>query len=154
MIYGGWLLEINSILEYPRMPDATRQFYLSLQFGGVALLPGLLIHLHVVYMRTIARFGISRWADLLAGVFYALPILGSAGAGVYAVRHGSPFEFLDVITGTGLFAAFLLFPALIVSAGADFAISKRAEDSRERSFFGFAWGSLGSGVRYTLNRFH
>ena len=136
MIYGGWLLEINSILQYERMPEATRRFYLFLQYGGVAFLPGFLIHLHIVYMRTIARFRIPRWMDLIVGLFYAAPVLGCAAVGVYAANYGGNFGFLDLIGGLGLIGSFLLFPALIASAGADFVIFKRAVEPTDRPFFG------------------
>ena len=136
MIYGGWLLEINSILEYPTMPDVTRRFYLFLQYGGVCLLPGFLIHLHIVCMRSLARIRIPRWADVVAGFFYAAPILGSAAVSMRAVSRGAKFEFLEVITGAALFGVLLLFPALIASTAADFTIFKRAADPTQRRFFG------------------
>jgi signal transduction histidine kinase len=136
MIYGGWLLEINSILQYERMPEATRRFYLLLQYGGVAFLPGFLIHLHIVYMRTIAGFRIPRWGDLIAGLFYAAPILGLASLGSSAVNHGDNFGFLDLIGGLGVIGSVLLFPALIANAGADFVIFRRSVESTDRRFFG------------------
>jgi signal transduction histidine kinase len=135
MIYGGWLLEMNSILEYPRMPDTTRQFYLLLQYGGVAFLPGFLVHLHIAYLRTVSRFQIPAWAGWMAGIFYAGPILGCVAVGIYAASHGANFGFLDVIGGLGLFGGFLLLPALIASVGADFAIFRVAVDPADRHFF-------------------
>jgi signal transduction histidine kinase len=136
MVYGGWLLEINSVIEYGAVPEVTRRLYWFLQFGGVSFLAAFLVHTHIAYLRDIAKVRIPRWWALVAGLFYAAPVVGCAAAGLYARRHGPPLELSDMVLGLGFFGVLLLVPALLVSVTADISIFRHASGPTERRFFG------------------
>jgi signal transduction histidine kinase len=136
MIYSGWLLEINSLIEYRAVPDVTQRFYWFLQFGGLSFLAAFLVHAHIAYLRDIAKFRAPRWWALVAGSFYVAPVLGCAAAGFYAGRHGPPFGLSDMALGLGFFGGLLLFPALLISVAADISIFRHASSPTERKFFG------------------
>ncbi len=136
MIYSGLLLEINSLIEYRAVPEVTQRFYWFLQFGGLSFLAAFLVHAHIAYLRDIAKFRSRRWWALVAGLFYAAPVVGCAAAGLYARRHGPPFGLSDLVLGLGFFGVLLLVPALLISVTADLSIFRRASDPTERKFFG------------------
>ncbi len=136
MIYSGWLLEINSVIEYRAVPEVTRRFYWFLQFGGVSFLAAFLVHAHIAYLRDIASRRIPRWWGLVAGLFYAAPVVGCAATGLYARRHGPPLGLPDMVLGLGFFGVLLLVPALLISVTADISLFMRASGPTERKFFG------------------
>jgi len=136
MIYSGWLLEINSVIEYRAVPEVTRRFYWFLQFGGASFLAAFLVHAHIAYLRDIASRRIPRWWGLVAGLFYAAPVVGCAAAGLYARRHGPPLGLPDMVLGLGFFGVLLLIPALLISVTADISLFMRASGPTERRFFG------------------
>ena len=157
LIYGGLLLEINSVIAYGEPSFLTKLLVSLLGAVGFGLLPGLLVHFNLVYMRSVSRRSLSPFLSLVALIFYAAPI-------VYAVVRTSlspPWSLLPWLETGGM--EVLPF-AILVCIGFEMSIVRASVHAVERSFFrslialsavivlalaycvGLAWMGLGSGA--------
>jgi signal transduction histidine kinase len=128
LIYGGLLLEINSVMEYGEPSFLTRLLVSLLGALGFGLLPGLLVHLNLVYTRSGAHRSLIRFLGFVAVIFYAAPF-------VYAAVRTSlspPWSLLRWLEEGGM--EVLPF-AILVCIGFEIAIVRASAHHVERSFF-------------------
>jgi signal transduction histidine kinase len=134
MIYGGGLLEINSILEYGTPPVATQTFYSVLESLGFAFLPAFLLHAHLTYARTLLPQFASRCFDVIVGALYAMPFVYVVLAAV-VLHYRFPYAVLASVGEAGQTGKETFVIATLVTAAGDFGIARSSDDLVARGFF-------------------
>jgi signal transduction histidine kinase len=134
-LYAGGLLEINAVMQYGSPPYATRLFYSILHDLGIAFLPALLVHVHLVYSRSARRRGLTRWfGNVVVSMLYILPfayVLGSA----FVLRHLPVFNFLALASWFAAAGGDVLLPAVFLCAFLEYLTAKSSKEPGERRFF-------------------
>ena len=129
--YSGALLAANAAIHYVIPPMSTAMFAMGLLLGGLAFLPGLLVHAQVEYGRVAGEVRIGSWQKILVAAFY-LPLVFFLARIVPQIlaRPG-----LDVLWSGGFAAAFYgiwLGLALAASAWLETRALRASDDSSSR----------------------
>ena len=126
-LYSGGLLEINAVMQYGSPSDATRLFYSILHDLGIAFLPALLVHVHLVYSRSANGRAFPRWfGNVVVSLLYVLPfayVLGSA----YILRDLPVFSFLALASWFAAGGGDVLLPAVLLCIGVEYLTSKSSD---------------------------
>jgi signal transduction histidine kinase len=134
LIYSGGLLQINSIIQYGSPPYSTRLFYSILQDVGIAFLPALLLHSHLVYIRSVQDRAVRAWCWAVVWLLYAMPFIHAWGA-QFLVRNLPASSFLVKSSWLAAGGADGFLPATLLSLLFDFSIAKSSRDPNEHKFF-------------------
>ncbi len=129
LIYASGLLEINALVEYG--PAASRWSYTLLRCLGFAFLPGLLIQMHIAYLKSVRGRRVSNWLGALPGLFYLAPFAVLTFA---VVRGGAvpPMTIRDGFQFLAIIGSVLLIPALIVAAPIQLFVARTSKDPTEQ----------------------
>lgn len=149
--YSGALLAANAAIHYVIPPMSTAMFAMGLLLGGLAFLPGLLVHAQVEYGRVAGEVRIGSWQKILVAAFY-LPLVFFLARIVPQIlaRPG-----LDVLWSGGFAAAFYgiwLGLALAASAWLETRALRASDDPSLRRLhilLGVVFGILAALVFYT-----
>ncbi|HEV2196423.1 MAG TPA: hypothetical protein VGR55_12640, partial [Candidatus Acidoferrum sp.] len=149
--YSGALLAANAAIHYVIPPMSTAMFAMGLLLGGLAFLPGLLVHAQVEYGGVAGEVRIGSWQKILVAAFY-LPLVFFLARIVPQIlaRPG-----LDVLWSGGFAAAFYgiwLGLALAASAWLETRALRASDDPSLRRLhilLGVVFGILAALVFYT-----
>lgn len=149
--YSGALLTANAAIHYVIPPMSTAMFAMGLLLGGLAFLPGLLVHAQVEYGRVAGEVRTGSWQKILVAAFY-LPLVFFLARIVPQIlaRPG-----LDVLWSGGFAAAFYgiwLGLALAASAWLETRALRASDDPSLRRLhilLGVVFGILAALVFYT-----
>jgi signal transduction histidine kinase len=134
LLYAGGLLEMNALIQYASPPYATRLFYSILHDLGIAFLPALLVHVHLVYARSVPGQAFPRWfGNAVVSLLYILPsayVLGTA----FILRHLPGFSFLALASWFAAGGVAMLLPAVLLCAGVEYVTAKSSKEPNERRF--------------------
>jgi signal transduction histidine kinase len=134
LLYSGGLLEINAVMQYGSPPYATRLFYSILHDLGIAFLPALLVHVHLVYSRSVGGRGLPRWfGNIVVSTLYILPFAYVLGA-AFVLRHLPVFNFLALASWFAAGGEDVL-PAVFLCAFLEYVTAKSSKEPGERRFF-------------------
>jgi signal transduction histidine kinase len=131
LIFSSSLLEINAFVQYGNPPVATRWSYTLLRCLGFAFLPGLLIQMHLAYLKSVRGRTVSKWLDAVAGLFYVAPFAILALALAWE-RPVPPISIRDGFYLLAIIGSVVLIPALLVVAPIQLCVARRSEDPTER----------------------
>ena len=134
LIYAGGLLEINALIQYASPPYATRLFYSILHDLGIAFLPALLVHVHLVYSRPERARWLPRWSgNVLVSLLYLLPFAYVLGA-AFILRHLPPFSFSAMASWFAAGGGDALLPTMLLCTGFEYVIAKSSKEPNQRRF--------------------
>ena len=138
MIYGGGLLEMNSVIQYGTPPLATQFFYTAIVNFGVAFLPALILAVHFGYLRSVRGRAVPSYLWLLAVMTGVIPLgwaILRGHAQVAALGVGAWLDLETVLFHGGVFAMRALVLVIPIAAGCEYWIAKTAGNADERDFF-------------------
>jgi signal transduction histidine kinase len=130
LVYSGGLLEINAFVEYGTPPIATRWTYTLLRCLGFAFLPGLLIQMHVGYLKSVRGLRVSKWLNAVTGLFYLAPFAMLTSA----IAWGRPVPPITIRDGFYLLAiigSVILIPGLLVVTPIELFVARTSKDLTE-----------------------
>jgi signal transduction histidine kinase len=137
LLYSGGLLEINAAMQYGSPPYATRLFYSILHDLGIAFLPALLVHVHLVYSRSANSRTFPRWfGNVAVSLLYVLPFANVLGF-AYILRDLPAYGFLVRASWFAAGGGDVLLPVVLGCVGLEYVIARTSQETGERRFF--AW---------------
>jgi signal transduction histidine kinase len=143
-IYAGGLLEINARIQYGTPPEATRLFYSVLTQLGFVLLPALLVHAHLQYLRMLRPSAVPRFCYAAVWLLYASPFVYAMG-NAFILRRLIAAHFLRlsaplVLSWISAAGAQGLGVSVLLCAVVDYANWKASKVLFERRFFQWLCG--------------